>query len=199
MKRRSKPALQNSTKRPIADLAGLVRPAKEHIGADEHARNVERQERVQQTISEEFERRKRQQLAEAALKLDPTDLAILTVRMNHPTATTKQIADLVGLSRVATSRRINARKFKRAEEEAARSALEIFERNKARAARKLGTLIDSPDHHVALRACIAHMWPEIHARDKNSTEDFTSFVQQAFELAQATKPTSGDKPAPGVH
>src|SRR5262245_35310856 len=93
-------------------------------------------------LAAEFERRKRAQLARAAIELDHVDAEILRMLLQHPTITHRQIADILGCRRQTVTVHINAPKFKRALESANRSALEIFESNKAKAARKLGQLID---------------------------------------------------------
>lgn len=156
------------------------------------AERAEAAKRQEAELAEEFERRKRAQLAKAALELDPTDLAILGHALNHPGLTQEQLGDLVGLRRQAVNERMNAPKFKRALEAAGRTALEIFEANKAKAARKLGALIDSPDDRVAIRAAIAHMWPEIHREDKGSGGDFVAFIQEAFERATGAQASSAE-------
>jgi hypothetical protein len=140
---------------------------------------------------EEFERRRRRDLAKAAIELDPVDILILEHTMFRPWLTQEQVGDLVGLGRQAVNERINAEKFKRAIAEAGRSALEIFQSNQAKAARKLGKLIEDPDSRIAIRAAIAHMWPHIHAGDASRDgDDFVTFLQEAFEHAEATKPAA---------
>lgn len=144
-------------------------------------------------LRDDFERRKRQQLAKAAVDLDHVDAEILRQMLTHPAITHAQIADLLGLPRRQTvTERVNASKFKRALEIANRTALEIFEANKARAARVLGELLGSPDDRIKIRAAIAHMWPHIHAGEKGTgTEDFVTFIQEAFEQAEANKAAAG--------
>jgi predicted DNA-binding protein (UPF0251 family) len=138
---------------------------------------------------EELEKRRRAAVAKAALTLDQVDAEILRLLLQHPSITQEQIGEVIGFTRQTVNERINAPKFQAALQVAARSALEIFESNKARAARKLGALIDSPDDHVAIRASIAHMWPHIHGELKDKTAgDFVTFIQEAYELAQQGRP-----------
>lgn len=145
---------------------------------------------------EDFDRRKRHQIARASIELDPVDILILEHVLLRPYLTQAEIGDLVGLGREAVNIRINSDKLKRAVAEAGRSALEIFEQNKARAARKLGKLIDDPDSRIAIRAAIAHMWPHIHAGGEGkSGDDFVRFIQEAYEQAEAAKPEAA--PASG--
>jgi hypothetical protein len=149
-----------------------------------------------------LEARRRRDLAKATLDLDPMDLAILEHVLRFAGITQEQIGDLVGLSRQTVNERVNSDKFQKALAHASRSSLEIFESNKAKAARKLGALIDNPDVHVALRASIAHLWPTIHAPGGTGTkdEDFVAFVQEAFERANGAREdeaaAAGGKPAP---
>jgi predicted DNA-binding protein (UPF0251 family) len=151
---------------------------------EQRAAAVKREEELQT----EFERRKRAQIAKAAIELDHVDAEILRLLLTYPSMTQEQIGDVIGLSRSAISERVNAEKFKRAIEIANRSALEVFEGNKARAARVLGELLASPDDRIKIRAAIAHMWPEIHQQDKSGgASDFVAFIQEAYELANETK------------
>lgn len=136
---------------------------------------------------ERFDARKRQAIAKAEQEIDDVDKAILMWTLKVPGLTQQQIADLIGYSRDQVNARMNLPKFKRALQIATRPALEVFEGNKARAARKLGELIDDPDSRIAIRAAIAHMWPEIHQGNTGKGEDFVTFIQEAFERAQ-TKP-----------
>jgi predicted DNA-binding protein (UPF0251 family) len=132
----------------------------------------------------DVEKRHRAAIAKAAVELDTTDASIIRLHLMYPTMTQEQIGDVIGLSRQAVNERMNAPKFKRAVEVAVRPALEIFESNKPAAARRLGELIQSPDHHIAVRASMAHMWSEIHRNDKgNSGADFIAFIQEAYERA----------------
>ncbi len=137
---------------------------------------------------EEFERRQLQAIAKAAITFDEVDKAILQLKIQHPGITQKTIAEVLGYTRQQINVRINAAKFKRALDEIAMTAIQVFESNQARAARKLGLLIDSVDETVAIRASIAHLWPIIH-RDPAATtgQDFVKFVNEAFELAQANR------------
>lgn len=134
----------------------------------------------------ELEKRRRAAIAKAALELDHVDGEILRLMLQYPKITQEAIGDAIGLSRKQVNGRINAPKFQNALQVATRSALEIFESNKARAARKLGSLLDSKDEHIAIRAAIAHMWPHIHGEAKDgSASDFVTFIQEAYELANA--------------
>jgi hypothetical protein len=159
----------------------LVRPRRSR------ASKVPEQDRAAHTaeIRADFEKRKRQQLARAAIEHDAIDAEIFRIYILHPTITQKAIGALVGRTRKEINKRMNAPKFKRAVEIANRSALEVFESNKARAARVLGEMLGSPDDRVKLRAAIAHMWPHIHADTKHTNEDFVSFIQEAYEAAEA--------------
>jgi hypothetical protein len=135
----------------------------------------------------DFETRRRQQIAKAALELDHVDAEILRLMLMHPGITQKQIGDMIGLTRKQIRVRLKAAKLKRALEIANRSALEIFQGNQAAAARRLGELIHSRDEHVAIRATIAHLWGFIHQEKGNMGADqFVAFIQEAFELAQAS-------------
>jgi hypothetical protein len=146
----------------------------------------------------EFERRRKQSIARAALDLDPIDGAILGLIINHPMLTQTQIGEIVGLERHAVSERMNAPKFKRAVAEANRTSLEVFEKNKTHAARVLGRLLDSKDEHVALRAAIVHMWPHIHAEGRGGAgSDLVSVIQEAYELARAEKQKPGPESPTG--
>lgn len=146
--------------------------------------------------AEAFERHRTQQLARAALELDPMDAEILKLAVVHPGLTQEQIGDLVGLGRQAVNERMNAEKFKRAIAIATRTAIEIFDANKAAAARKLGELIQSKNDYVSLRAAVAHLWPHIHTSAKDGgTDAFVSFVQEAFELATKSAEEEGGAPA----
>ncbi len=132
----------------------------------------------------DFERRKRAQLATATLELDHVDAEILRLMLQHPKITQQTIGDIIGLSRRQVNVRIHAGKFQRALGEANRRAIELFEEHKTAAARRLGELIDDPDPHVAIRACIAHLWPHIHATaERTSTADFVTFIEEAYERA----------------
>lgn len=141
-------------------------------------------EAARQKLAEEFETRKRAQIAKAAIELDQLDAAILQLVLTHPSITQEQVGEIVGLTRQTVNERMNAPKFKRATQIATRSALEIFEGNKARAARVLGELLGSPDDRIKIRAAVAHMWPEIHKGESKTGEDFVTFIQEAFERAQ---------------
>jgi hypothetical protein len=145
----------------------------------------------------EFEKRRRQEIARAALELDATDGAILRLVVSHPSLSQQQIGEIVGLGREAVNARINAPKFKRAIQEANRSSLEVFHKNQVHAARVLGRLLDSKDERVQLRAAIVHMWPHIHARDGGGSADLTSLIQEAFDLAQAEKRKPGPESPTG--
>jgi hypothetical protein len=153
---------------------------------------VREAERARQRQEDELAARRRRDLAKAAIELDPVDVLILQHQVLRPWLTQEQIGDLVGLGRQAVNERINAPKFQRAIAEAGRSALEIFQSNQSRAARKLGKLIDDPDSRVAIRAAIAHMWPHIHADSNAKTgDDFVKFLQEAFDKAEADKVAAG--------
>lgn len=142
-------------------------------------------EAARQKLAEDFETRKKAQIAKAAIELDQVDGAILQLVLTHPSITQEQVGEVVGLTRQTVNERMNAAKFKRAIQIATRSALEVFEGNKARAARVLGELLGSPDDRIKIRAAVAHMWPEIHKGESKSGEDFVSFIQEAFERAQS--------------
>jgi predicted DNA-binding protein (UPF0251 family) len=144
----------------------------------------------QERLAAEFEARKRQQLAKAAIELDAKDAEILRLHVTYPALTQEQLGEFVGLGRQAVNERMNAAKFKRAIEIASRTAVEIFEGNKAAAARKLGALINSIDDRVALRAAVAHLWPMIHSQKEGSGDQFVQFIQEAFELAKAGEASS---------
>lgn len=133
----------------------------------------------------EFEKRRKAALARATIELDTTDVRIIEHLVLRPWLTQEAIGDLVGLSRQSVNERVNAPKFQRAIAESAKSALQIFESNKAKAARKLGLLLDSIDDRVAIRAAIAHMWPHIHAEGgKTGDEDFVSLLKEAADKAE---------------
>jgi predicted DNA-binding protein (UPF0251 family) len=143
----------------------------------------------------ELDRRRKQAIAKAALELDHVDGEILRLMLMHPGITQEQIGDLVGLTRQTVNERVNSPKFDRALEVSARSALEIFESNKSRAARVLGELLGSKDDRVRIRAAIAHMWPHIHGDLKDgSASDFVNFIQEAYELAKG-EPAADAPPA----
>ncbi len=185
MRRRSRKGKGKRPKRTKPDASrGPQRLAKDErraTGAKEAAE-----------LRADFERRKHQQIARAALELDHVDAEILRLMLTHPAITHHQIAACLGLARRQTvTERINASKFQRAIEIANRSALEIFEANKARAARVLGELLGSEDERVKIRAAIAHMWPHIHVHDdgKTSAADFVRFIEEAYELANTEAAT----------
>lgn len=141
---------------------------------------------------DEFKRRKRAQLAKAMLELDHVDAHILQLMLQHPKITQQTIGDSIGLGRQQVNLRIKAGKFQRALHESTRSAVELFEENKTAAARRLGTLVHHADPHVSIRACIAHLWPHIHATDeRTSVADFVKFIEEAYERANDQETTDG--------
>lgn len=147
--------------------------------------------KVRETLEhdrQEFEKRRLRDIERASLELDAMDTAILRYALQFPGLTQQQIGNLVGLNREAVNIRMNAPKFERAIASANRSALEIFADNKRRAAVRLGNLIDDPDARIAIRASIAHMWPHIHGEATAAGNDFVTFLQEAFELAEQNRP-----------
>lgn len=185
MAKRQNPSKPGKGRRPRSRVGGTGRK----VGPGAKEAEVEQIRASNVVDAEEFERRRARDEARAALDLDPTDIAILKLVLNHPTLTQEQVGALVGLGRTAVGIRMNAAKFKRAIDEAGRSALEVFQSNQARAARVLGDLLGSPDDRIKIRAAIAHMWPHIHSDSSkgDGRNDFASFVQEAFEAAQANK------------
>lgn len=136
----------------------------------------------------EFEKRRLASVEKAALDLDALDSAIMRYHLQFPSLTQEQLGNLVGLGREAVNARMNAPKFTRALTTANRSAIEIFNDNKRRAAVRLGQLIDDPDNKIAIRASIAHMWPHIHGEAVAAGNDFVTFLQEAYERAGEGKP-----------
>ena len=144
----------------------------------------------------EFERRRQAQIAKASLELDNVDAQILQLLLRFPGLSQTVIGQHVGLTRQAVAHRVRAQKFKRALYEAHRVALDVYQSNQAAAARKLGALIHSDDATIALRACIAHLWPIIHRDPQDSTgHDFAQFISEAYELASKQRTATRARPA----
>ena len=182
-----KPTGQNGTK-------GNKRPRAGDKGPKVTIAKIEHQERkAREAEASEFERRRAADLAKAALELDPLDLKILQLSLNFPSATQEQIGAIAGLSRKQVNLRMCAPKFRRAVEIAKRTAIEVFQNNQAKAARVLGDCLDSKDERIKIRAAIAHMWPHIHADagKGDGKGDFVSFIQEAYEAAEAERLAKG--------
>lgn len=113
---------------------------------------------------------------------DDIDRQMLTLILERAGIKDRELGVAVGLSREQCNRRKNRPGFQRALEEARLDALTIFQKNQARAARKLGHLIDAKDEMVAIRACLAHLAPLLRSDrvGEDGAEPFAKFLEEAY-------------------
>lgn len=86
-------------------------------------------------------------------ELDELDMEILRHVLAKPTIPMMELQQLVGINRVSLWKRMGNEKFKETLREYQKSALEIIQSAREKAARKLVKLIDSKSDQVARDAC----------------------------------------------
>lgn len=125
--------------------------------------------------------------------LDDVDRAMLAVLEAKPAATDQELARAVGLVRETCNRRKHRPAFQKALKLLRLEALEVFRQNQAKAARRLGELVDSSDEEVALRASTEHLKPLLRKEDagggESGAEAFARLLEDAYSFRERKKAT----------
>lgn len=129
---------------------------------------------------------------------DDIDKTILNFLLNKPGMTDGEIATAIGVRRETVNRRKNRPAFQAALEESRLEPIVIFQRNQARAARKLGQLIDAKDEQVAVRAALAHLAPLLKddRPGESGAEAFAKFLEEAYSYREQRKTPDATTGAP---